>query len=367
MLLYPRWLILYCALALYAPLAPGAATAAFEAAQVAASEGRYDDVVELLTAALDNEDLDAPDQAVAYANRGIAYSLLDAYERARRDLRAAVDLDPNHSLALNHLGLMAERVDDDARAAYEFYQRAADVGFAPAQVNLADLYRSGKGVERDIDAAARLYQAAAKQGYALAYVPLGRLYMTGNGAVQNRRFALELFRQAAGADVLEAKFELGLAYEQGKGVEPDDREAAAWYRKAAMQGHRQAQNRLGYLYRRGAGVAQDFLEAAKWYRLAADQGHVEAMNRLAWLLATCPTRAVCNGEAAVELARQALEIESSASTLDTLAAAQARLGNFDAAVTTMRRVIDRLDANAADLPGYRRRLARYEAGKPFSL
>lgn len=369
-------LILIVSLVLLAPFAfpaPAEATAEAEspaddrflAAQSAASEGRYREVVDILTAVLAQSDLPLPDQVVAFANRGIAYSLLGAYERARQDLEAATAIEPRHNLSLNHLGMLAERVDEDAATAASLYTRAAEAGFAPAMLNLANLLRDGRGVAQDIPAAVEWYERAAEQEYSLAYTPLGRIYMAGEGVPRDTEKAVSMFTRAVEAGVIGAHLDLGVALEEGLGVARNPEEAAAFYRYAAMQGNSEAQNRLGYLYRRGVGVAQDFLEAAKWYRLSADQGNVQAMNRLAWLLATCPARNVCNGEAALELARQALAIQPSASILDSLAAAQARTGDFAAAVATMERALD--EPGGAGNAGYRRRLEMYRNGSPYQL
>ncbi len=50
------------------------------------------------------------------------------------------------------------------KKAYLYYKMAAENGFATAQVNLAECYKKGKGVEKDLDEAIYWYQKAAKQG-----------------------------------------------------------------------------------------------------------------------------------------------------------------------------------------------------------
>lgn len=341
----------------------GASADSFEAAQAAAREGRYRDVVEILNKVVDDPEIVGNERVVALANRGIAFSLLGAYERARQDLLAAIEMEPEHRLALNHLGLLVERIDEDTGAAIAFYQRAADLGFAPAQVNLADVLVR----RRDYARAASLYEKAAAEDYALAFVPLGRLLMTGRGTGRDPVQAVEWFWRAADSGVVEAHFELGAARAEGRGIATDVRAAAAHFRIAAIQGHGEAQNRLGYLYRRGNGVAQDFLEAAKWYQLAADQGNVQAMNRLAWLLATCPVENVCNGEAAVEMAQRAAEQASTPSIMDSLAAAWARVGRFDRATRILEDVVRELPPSSPLRDRFSERLEQYRQRRPHQL
>ncbi len=70
------------------------------------------------------------------------------------------------------------------------------------------------------------------------------------------------------------------------------------------------------------------------------QSNGEITRRLAWLLATCPLESVCDGQAALQMARQAIEISGeSLVNLDTLAAAHAAAGEFDRARDVYARVI----------------------------
>ncbi len=334
----------------------------FDDARVAAGEGRYREVVELLTGALDTGSLTGAERVVALSNRGIAYSLLKAHALARKDLYRAISIDPDHKLTLNHLGILAEHVDGDYAEAFQWYQKGATAGFAASQVNLASLYIRGLGVGKDPSMALQWYRAAADQGYAMAYAPLGRMYLAGEGVSRDYGAAIQWLQKGVGQGVVEAYYYLGLAHEKGLGMRPDPEKAAGYYLEAAMQGHGEAQNALGYLYRRGAGVEQDFREAAKWYQLAADQGVVQAMNRLAWLLATCPVRSVCNGRKALSLALDAVRAERTPGNLDSLAAAYARVGEFDQAIATVESIVSMKGGSR-----YANRLTQYRQGIPWQL
>ncbi len=349
----------------------------FDEAQLAAGEGRYRDVITLLTGALSAEDVSELQQVVAYSNRGIAYSLLNAFGLAKQDLNAALALDPAHSLTLNQLGHLAANVDHDYELAVKFFETATAANFGPSQFGLARLYHLGLGIERDDKQAFALYRLAAENQYVLAYVPLGKMYLerTGGpqeggpqeGGPQDDTIAVQWFIEAIKAGVVEGHYHLAVALEQGVGVAPDVANAISQYRQAAMQGHAPAQNALGYAYSRGVGVLQDYQLAAQWYRLAADQGDLSAMTRLALLLAGCPRTNVCNGELAVTLATEVLVTESSASTKNSLAAGLARLGKFDEATTVMRQAILDLPIGSTDEQAYRNRLALYESGEVYQF
>ncbi len=94
-----------------------------------------------------------------------------------------------------------------------------------------------------------------------------------------------------------------------------------------------------------------------------------AANNLAWILATSADPALRDPEEAVraaELAARGSEA-ASADVLDTLAAAYAAAGRFDAAVATGELAAERAghDGQAALAGAIRSRLALYRAGRPF--
>jgi uncharacterized protein len=278
-----------------------AQSASFHDAQQAATRGDYDEVVRVITALVEQGGLSSQEEVIAYANRGVAYSLLKSYEASRADLLHVATIDPGHLLTRNHLGILSEHVDGDYNVAAGHYRLAADVGYAPSMTNLGTLYLDGKGVPQDDQKAFSLFQQAASQEYMMAYVPLGMMFQQGRGTRQDYASALQWIGKGADAGVISAHYHLGRAYERGLGISQDYKQAANEYTLAAMQGHGQAQNALGYLYRRGNGVETDYVKAAQWYQLASDQGIVQATNRLAWLLATCPHQQVCNGKQAANL------------------------------------------------------------------
>jgi len=112
-------------------------------------------------------------------------------------------------------------------------------------------------------------------------------------------------------------------------------------------------------------------EAVASYRAALrlEPDNPKPLNNLAWIYATCPRANVRNGAEAVRLAEQACGITKGSDPvmLDTLAAAYAEAGRFDAAIKTAEELCalaaaahDRTLADAGRL-----RLELYKAGKPY--
>ncbi len=171
-------------------------------------------------------------------------------------------------------------VDKDERKAVEWFQKAADQGYAAAQNNLGWMYGNGIGVDKDEQKAVEYYQKAADQGDATAQVNLGGMYANGRGVDKDERKAVEWYQKAADQGDATAQYNLGWRYANGRGVAKDDYKAVEWYQKAADQGYAAAQYNLGIRYENGRGIEQDERKAVTWYQKAADQGHVAAQYNL---------------------------------------------------------------------------------------
>jgi TPR repeat protein len=78
-----------------------------------------------------------------------------------------------------------------------WYRRAADLGNASAQFNLAVSYDEGDGVEVDHVKAFELYQKAAAQDHPAAQFNLAISYLEGEGVKKNEDKGVEWLRRAA--------------------------------------------------------------------------------------------------------------------------------------------------------------------------
>lgn len=102
-------------------------------------------------------------------------------------------------------------------------------------------------------------------------------------------------------------------------------------------------------------------EAIAEYERAMAAGNSMAVKDLAWRLATCSDPAHQNGKRAVELALQATKLmPEERYSWGTLAAAYARNGQFEAAVSTQLRAL-----SMGDIPGGEERLKLYRENKAY--
>ncbi|MBA9031210.1 peptidoglycan-binding protein [Rhizobium leguminosarum] len=128
----------------------------------------------------------------------------------------------------------------DQKQAANWYQLAADKGFAPAQYRLGSMYEKGNGVERDIAKAKGFYEQAANQGNASAMHNLAVLYASGALGQQDYATAASWFTKAANLGITDSQFNLAILCARGNGVPADLEESYKWFAIAAKAGDKDA-------------------------------------------------------------------------------------------------------------------------------
>jgi TPR repeat protein len=184
------------------------------------------------------------------------------------------------------LGVMYAKgrgVEQDFRAAFKWYLKSAAQGDVSAQAAVAGLYSKGVGTPPDPAAAFDWTLRAAKNGHLQSACKVGEMYAQGLGTKQDPEEAVRWFKRAAEKGMVDAQMNLAFMYGKGQGVERDDSLAFKWYRKAAESGNPTAQFNLGVIYSKGRGMPPDPKEARRWYQRAADQGDPNAERALAKL------------------------------------------------------------------------------------
>lgn len=160
--------------------------------------------------------------------------------------------------------------------AIQYFRRAAELDFAPAQVVLGYLYETGRATTSDPGQALEWYKKAATQGDPLAQWLVGRMIIAGEVPLRDLNEAASWLGKSADQENPFAKYLLGkVALERG-----DYSGAAELFRAAAQQGLPQAQRHLALLLSAGQGVAMDRLEAYVWMLVSSEGGRHSAPNDL---------------------------------------------------------------------------------------
>eukprot|EP01047_Picozoa_sp_COSAG01_P021570 COSAG01_NODE_1255_length_11040_cov_67.549584_9_plen_385_part_00 len=194
-----------------------------------------------------------------------------------------------------HDGRAARSAEDDSAAKY--YQLGADLGHAPSQSALAQMYDTGLGGLPKDGAKAMLYHYFASTGGSVSsLMALGYKHMHGIGVPKSCDTAFSYYNPAAEKVIAEAQKPEGMSrFERVRLSEVgeersggrEDEEIIEYYDYAASKGETRAQLAMGQLNYWGArGLTQNFPQAARWFEKAAAGGDPHAMSMLGHMYAS---------------------------------------------------------------------------------
>lgn len=136
------------------------------------------------------------------------------------------------------------------------------------QVELAHMYKTGKGVRRDLKQALVWYERAAMLGCTDAMNSIGVLYQKGltlpDGGRDYRK-AFEWYERAAVAGNIWAMANLAFMLQNGRGTDVDVKTAGIWYQRAAAAGNKHAMFKWSMFLRCGLGGVDVDAEASDVY------------------------------------------------------------------------------------------------------
>ena len=133
---------------------------------------------------------------------------------------------------------------DDAKM---FIEKAAYLGFAKAQLKMAQAYELCQlGCEFEPALSLHYNALAARQGEAEADMAISKWFLCGYEGVfaKNEELAFTFAKRAAQMKMPTAEFAMGYFYEIGMYVPMDLQESEKWYTKAAEQGNKDALGRI---------------------------------------------------------------------------------------------------------------------------
>ena len=213
------------------------------------------------------------------------------YGIAEQNLRIAAAIEPQNQTVLQLQQQLQQRrqlAEKQQRLQAEAAAKKAEADNLASQQEVLNL-QSGLTAyyEGAYSEAYRFLAPLAAQGDPRAQVRVARMLITARGVQRDEGEAIRLFSMALQQVQLSAsdgkawaQSDLGDYFHDGWVIDKDYRNAVYWYRRAAEQGYAPAQNILGWLYMHGHGVNPDEEMAIKWFRRAAEQGDVTALDNL---------------------------------------------------------------------------------------
>ena len=151
---------------------------------------------------------------------------------------------------------------------------------------LGIIYATGKLEKADGKKAIEYFESAAEDGFAPAQYYLGTMYLNGIATNRDYEEALNCFESAGEKDYAPALCQIGYMYFNGLGVDSDYEQAVYYQKLAAAQGYAPAQINLGFLYENGYGVEKNLQTALSYYRLANEQGYEGATEAIVRMMDT---------------------------------------------------------------------------------
>ncbi|MCK4744335.1 MAG: sel1 repeat family protein [Sulfuriflexus sp.] len=127
---------------------------------------------------------------------------------------------------------------------FEKKSAKAAEGNLKAQYDVGNMYLKGQGTMQDAKQAFNWFQKAAAKGYSRAQYKLGYLYHRGEGTKKDSGKAFKWVSKSAGQGYKPAMYYLGKLYAAGDGVKVSIQKALKWHKKAHAAGYNPAKREV---------------------------------------------------------------------------------------------------------------------------
>lgn len=182
-------------------------------------------------------------------------------KRSERLIRRAAEL--GDKMAKRNL---AKLYTDEPGKTFRLLSESAEAGDAESCYLIGTMYRDAKGIEHDSANAIEWFEKAAQLKFKPANYALGLMYETGYDDLEKDiSLAIAYFeRSFEQQNYAAAAHHLGIIYENGTDVRPDPSEAFRWFSKSAEMGFVPGMMKMRDYYNEGIGVEKDENMAKEW-------------------------------------------------------------------------------------------------------
>ncbi|MBI9009501.1 MAG: sel1 repeat family protein [Tenericutes bacterium] len=160
--------------------------------------------------------------------------------------------------------------------AFTYYKKAADLNNPIGYYNVGRYF-----IEKEQFKQAYEYLNKAKDlGYTVASMKLSDMYLNGLGFRKNKKKAFKYMNEAVLANDSEAMHRLGLFYEQGIGCRRNELDAKKYYQLSADNKVSEGMYLLGCLYLEAKSFKKDYENGFFWLDKASEFSNVHAIKKL---------------------------------------------------------------------------------------
>jgi len=178
--------------------------------------------------------------------------------------------------------LLGQGVEKNIETGLQLISLSVEVGYSPAQLFLAENYKTGTIVKQDLSLAFHLYNKAAEQGETRAYYYTGYAYEKAMGMPQDLQKAREFYNLGDKADDPDCQVRLGKLYLKGKEIEKKSEEMAfSYFQRASQHGNANGKYYEGLMYLKGQALPRpDHQRAFSYFIAASEKNHPKALLQL---------------------------------------------------------------------------------------
>lgn len=212
-----------------------------------------------------------------FSGRGTRQS----YEEALKwYLRSAEQKNPEAAFNIGFMHMEGMGCQKNPQEGISWLKKASLWGDGKAEYYLGRYSFLGKGMKKDIIQARKHLERAIELGYEPALMDLAETWLIKDSGKTDGEKAIELFLKAAANGDAAGFFRAGMVYEYGVDVEINLEKAEELYERSVKAGYEEAEYHLGMMLIAGDLIAKDEARGLGMIKSAASKGHQKAKDYL---------------------------------------------------------------------------------------
>lgn len=174
-------------------------------------------------------------------------------------------------------------MNKNIKYAIYWLEKAAQQENWSAMNNLAEIYEAGKETNQDYTKAFYWYKKLAQQNDTNAQQKLAEFYLKGIGTDKDLATAISLYEKLDAKGIKIPFYTLAWGYYKGMGVSKNSIKALVYFEKSANSFEIEGQLMMGKLYLKGELIDQNYEKAFRYFETVERRGNIEAMRLLGYL------------------------------------------------------------------------------------